>query len=53
MNHSTPNGITPPTPRLDREEPEIASEDDIPSDDRGRAKADDCDEERPHKPERE
>ena len=53
MTISPPAGTTPPTPRLDREEPEIATEDDIPSDDRGRAKSDDGADERPHKPERE
>lgn len=29
----TPAGITPPTPHLDREEPEFRGEDDIPADD--------------------
>lgn len=39
--NSTPEGITPPTPRLDKEEPDLWQEDDIPSDnDRGRAAGD-------------
>lgn len=33
MNLPTPNGITPPAPGLDREEPDLWVEDDIPSDD--------------------
>ncbi|TWO73030.1 hypothetical protein FN976_01995 [Caenimonas sedimenti] len=32
---NTPEGITPPTPHLDREEPELRGEDDIPADDGG------------------
>jgi hypothetical protein len=37
MYRSTPSGITPPTPGLDREEPEFNREDDIPADDGGSA----------------
>jgi hypothetical protein len=37
MVRSTPSGITPPTPGLDREEPEFSREDDIPADDGGTA----------------
>jgi hypothetical protein len=33
--NSPPQGITPPTPGLEREEPEFWIEDDIPSDDGG------------------
>jgi hypothetical protein len=33
MAKSTPTGITPPTPGLEHEEPEMAMEADIPSDD--------------------
>ena len=33
MAQPPPNGITPPAPGLDREEPDLAAEDDIPSDD--------------------
>jgi hypothetical protein len=33
MYLSTPQGITPPTPGLEREEPELMREEDIPSDD--------------------
>jgi|GEM_PF-6929064 hypothetical protein len=32
MNHPIPQGITPPTPRQDKEEPDLWQEDDIPSD---------------------
>ena len=55
----TPQGITPPTPGLEREEPDFWIEDDIPSDDdKGRAAAkperNGSGEERSsHKPERE
>jgi hypothetical protein len=53
----TPQGITPPTPGLEHEEPDFWLEDDIPSDDdRGRpaAKSERSGEERSsHKPERE
>ncbi|MCC2676726.1 MAG: hypothetical protein K0R89_3597 [Ramlibacter sp.] len=52
----TPQGITPPAPGLDREEPEFRREADIPDDDahlRGRAQGNASQEERPHKPERE
>jgi hypothetical protein len=37
MSLSPPQGITPPTPGAEREEPEFAIEADIPSDDGGRA----------------
>lgn len=58
---STPQGITPPAPGLEREEPDLWMEDDIPSDDGERRPAArsgsdgkaDSREERPHKPERE
>ena len=56
---STPHGITPPAPGLDREEPDFWIEDDIPSDDgeeRPSARSErsgSAREERPHKPERE
>ncbi|MBL0420197.1 hypothetical protein JI739_07535 [Ramlibacter sp. AW1] len=30
MPEPTPRGITPPTPHMDREEPELRQEDDIP-----------------------
>ncbi|MES3002467.1 MAG: hypothetical protein V4787_17395 [Pseudomonadota bacterium] len=33
MNHAIAPGITPPPRGLEREEPEIGQEDDIPSDD--------------------
>jgi hypothetical protein len=33
MNHAIPQGIIPPLPGLEKEEPEVAQEDDIPSDD--------------------
>jgi hypothetical protein len=33
---SAPQGITPPTPGLEHEEPEFMTEDDIPSTDEGR-----------------
>jgi hypothetical protein len=54
----TPEGITPPAPGLDREEPDFWVEDDIPSDDRGHAagrqERSGTREDRPsHKPERE
>ena len=35
MNHAIEPGIVPPPRGLEREEPELADEDDIPSDDRG------------------
>ena len=35
MNRTTPEGITPPAPGLDREEPELVAEADIPADDGG------------------
>lgn len=39
---STPQGATPPTPRLDKEEPELATgEDDIAPEDDGDDAADD------------
>jgi hypothetical protein len=48
----TPQGITPPAPGLDREEPTFVPEDDIPSD--GRSASETAREERPpRKPERE
>ena len=56
---STPVGITPPAPNLDREEPDLWIEDDIPTDDGERPAARSertgtgAREERPHKPERE
>ena len=58
---STPQGITPPAPGLEREEPDLWMEDDIPSDDGERRPAARSErdgsstsrEERPHKPERE
>jgi len=56
---STPVGITPPAPGLDREEPDLWQEDDIPTDDgseRPRARSERGEssrEERSHKPERE
>ena len=34
MDRPTPAGITPPTPGLDHEEPDLMMEDDIPRDDR-------------------
>jgi len=37
--NKTPNGITPPAPGLEHEEPDFWVEDDIPSDDGGRATA--------------
>ena len=58
----TPRGITPPTPGLEREEPDFWLEDDIPSDDGQEApKAgserngprEDREERSSHKPERE
>ncbi len=33
--HKPPEGITPPAPGLDHEEPDLGVEDDIPSDDQG------------------
>jgi hypothetical protein len=33
MNHSIKPGVIPPPPGLDKEEPEFADEEDIPSDD--------------------
>ncbi|MGV3572298.1 MAG: hypothetical protein ACO1PB_16995 [Ramlibacter sp.] len=33
MAQPTPSGITPPAPGLDREEPDLWVEDDIPTDD--------------------
>jgi hypothetical protein len=58
---STPQGITPPAPGLEREEPDLWMEDDIPSDDGERRPAARSEhdgrsgprEDRPHKPERE
>lgn len=35
MAMSAPEGITPPTPGLEREEPEFMTEDDIPRSDDG------------------
>lgn len=35
MYRSTPSGITPPAPGLEREEPEFRREDDIPAADGG------------------
>lgn len=34
----TPRGITPPSPGLDREEPELRREEDIPADDAAKAR---------------
>lgn len=61
MSTSVPNGITPPTPGLEREEPTFWIEDDIPTDDepgakpeRGGRPGEGSGEERsPRKPERE
>jgi hypothetical protein len=36
----TPEGITPPSPHPEREEPELRREDDIPADDGGPSSAD-------------
>jgi hypothetical protein len=33
MNHSIKPGVVPPPPGLEKEEPELADEEDIPSDD--------------------
>ena len=33
MNHAIDAGLVPPRPGLEKEEPELAHEDDIPSDD--------------------
>jgi hypothetical protein len=33
MNHSIKPGVVPPPPGLEKEEPELAEEEDIPSDD--------------------
>jgi hypothetical protein len=33
MNHSIKPGVIPPPPGLEKEEPELAEEEDIPSDD--------------------
>jgi hypothetical protein len=33
MNHSIKPGVIPPPPGLEKEEPELADEEDIPSDD--------------------
>jgi len=32
MNHPIPQGVTPPTTGLDKEEPELVNEEDIPTD---------------------
>jgi hypothetical protein len=55
MAQSTPSGITPPAPGLDREEPDFWLEDDIPSDDgSSRPESSGAREDRSHhKPERE
>ncbi|MDB5753314.1 MAG: hypothetical protein JWP65_3735 [Ramlibacter sp.] len=56
MAQSTPAGATPPTPNLDREEPDFWIEDDIPSDDGGpadRPASSPGQPERSHPPERE
>lgn len=60
MANSVPNGITPPAPGLEREEPTLWIEDDIPSDDdpaarpeRGRPGEGSGEERSRHKPERE
>jgi hypothetical protein len=37
MNSSIPQGLVPPMPGLEKEEPELAQEDDIPHDDRPEA----------------
>ena len=40
MNHPIEPGLIPPGPSLEKEEPEQAMEDDIPSDDRGEPRED-------------
>lgn len=52
MAQPTPNGVTPPAPGLENEEPDLWVEDDIPSDDGGPADAA-GDAERSRQPERE
>jgi hypothetical protein len=54
-NMRTPRGITPPAPGLDREEPTLVNEDDIPSSDpRGSGERASVSDERPARtPERE
>ena len=52
----TPQGITPPAPGLDREEPTFVNERDIPSEDHGNARPErntSREERTPRKPERE
>ena len=50
----TPQGITPPAPGLDREEPELRREEDIPKEDgRASGRADGTGEERSPRSERE
>ena len=51
--NKTPNGITPPAPGLDHEEPDFWSEDDIPTDDRGTPAAAKSEDRTSDKPERE
>jgi hypothetical protein len=40
MKQATPSGVTPPAPGLEREEPELSNEEDIPRADDGAAAAD-------------
>ena len=51
MNKSIDAGTPPPVPGLENEEPELAHEDDIPSEDRGVARG--TESERPRDVERE
>lgn len=37
MNHSIPEGVVPPKPGLEKEEPELRNEEDIARDDRPEA----------------
>jgi len=39
MSHPIPQGITPPIPGQEKEEPDLWQEDDIPMDDGGQAQA--------------
>jgi hypothetical protein len=40
MSHSIPQGITPPIPGQEKEEPDLWQEDDIPKDEDSNAKKD-------------
>jgi len=40
MSHPIPHGITTPVPGQEKEEPDLWSEDDIPTDDRGEGQGD-------------